>query len=371
MSEIPQKLTVEQQLLVTAVADELSETTSVHQQAVLRMLAVASEHNLNAANLLHDLSVEMKSATAHQIPFVVDDLSSGLSPLESFARTPGIVPESAVMGLETIKTQGLTKPLNQALLNTPNRRKSESASNDNFDAVNSLIWLAFKYLWLINILTFIMLFIIPQFKAMYEEFGIELPLSMQLLVEICNVLTQSWFVFPLIMMVIGAYFLIRHPHIFASFFSRWIPNRWKQPVLTKRAQKDLSLAWVVQTSDELPETAKRFVDNRGVNTEELQRIADGDKAESSTSVLKALTNKRVLSKRFSSIASTASSPESAAWILRKMGKQRQGNRSRRGFNGLRLFFWIGNLFLMVIAAWTAIAIFQSLILIIQGLNKYA
>ena len=52
MSEKFQKLNVEQQLLVTAAVDEILETASIHQQALIRMLAVASEHKLNAANLL-------------------------------------------------------------------------------------------------------------------------------------------------------------------------------------------------------------------------------------------------------------------------------------------------------------------------------
>ena len=49
------QLSVEQQLLVSAAADEIFESTNIHQQTLIRMLAVASEYNLNAANLLEDL----------------------------------------------------------------------------------------------------------------------------------------------------------------------------------------------------------------------------------------------------------------------------------------------------------------------------
>ena len=51
MSENTNQLSVEQQLLVSAAADEILESTNIHQQTLVRMLAVASEHNLNAANL--------------------------------------------------------------------------------------------------------------------------------------------------------------------------------------------------------------------------------------------------------------------------------------------------------------------------------
>lgn len=371
MIENPQKLTVEQQLLVSEIAEELSETTSIHQQAILRMLAVASEHNLNAANLLQDLGTEMKSATARQIPFVVDDLSSGLPAVESLARTPGIVPESAVIALEIARSQGLQKPLNQALLNTTNRRKSEITGTEDLAAIDRVTNLLFKYFFLFNIFAFMMLFILPQFKMMFEEFGIELPFSMQLLVEINNYATNFWFLFPLVLLAVGIYVVIKHPRVFTSYFTRWIPGRWGQPVLTKRVRKELSLAWVVQTSDDLPETAKQFINDNGVGTEELERLAAAEKTDVGTGVLKALTDMRVLPKRASAVASMASSPESAAWILRKMSKQSHSTRRQRGLNGLRVLMWIGNFIAMALAGLAAIAIFQSLLTIIQGLTGYA
>jgi len=324
VTEIPTKLTVEQQLLVSAVAEELLETTSIHQQAILRMLAVASEHNLNSANLLQDLGVEMKSATAYQIPFVVDDLSSGLPAVESLSRSPGIVPESAVMALEIARSQSLQKPLNQALLSTTNRRISHTGTED-LAAINRVSNLIFKFLFLSNIFSFLMLFIVPQFKAMFET----------------------------------------------SYFTRWIPSRWGQPVLTKRVQKELSLAWVVQTSDALPKTAKQFITDNLVGTEELERLTAANKTDAGTGILKALVEKRVLPKQTSAIASMASSHESAAWILRKMSKLSHTNRRQLGFNGLRILTWIGNFITMVLAGWAAIAIFQSLLSIIQGVTRYA
>ena len=368
MSEIPDKLTIEQQLLVSAVADELSETTSIHQQVVLRMLAVASEHNLNAANLLQDLGIELKSSTANQIPFVVDDLNSGLPVVESLARAPGVVPESAVMALETARSRGLQKPLNQALLNKVNGRKSENAGVEVLNALDRLTYMALIYLYEVGNFTFLMLYIVPQFKSMYEEFGLELPLSMQYLLEVCNYVMQRWYVPAFIFILVGAYLIWRHPRVFTSYFTRWIPNRWLQPALSKRARNDLSLAWVVQTSDGLPETAKQFVNGRGVDAEELERVAGVEKAESSEGVLEVLTQKRVLSKGASRVASMASSRESAAWILRKMGQKRQTNSWRRGLSGVRMLLWTANILALVMGGWAALAIFQSLLRIITGLT---
>ena len=368
MANAPSKLSVEQQLLVSAVADEITETTSIHQQAIVRMLAVASEHDLNAANLLQDLGVELKSAAARRLPFVVEDLQAGMSAEEALARTPGVVPQSTAIALAVAQSKGLQKPLNYALLNTTGKRELEDVGVDDFEAMDQVIKLAQKYIFVVSIFTFMMLFIIPQFKQMFEEFGVELPFSMQLLIEISNKLVQFWFLLPLIMIVIGIYFIIKHPRFFTTYITRWIPSRWNQPVLTKQVEKELSLAWVVQTNNDLPKPAMQFLSGNGIATEELGRVAATEKSNASSEVLQALTTKRVMTQRASTVVSTASSSESTAWILRAMSKEDQTNRRRRGLASLRIVVWIGEFFVMFISAWAAYAIFQSLILIIEGLT---
>ena len=366
MPEVPTKLTVEQQLLVSAVADELSDTTSIHEQAVLRMFAVASEHNLNASNLIQDLGVEMKSKTAFMIPFVVDDLRSGLSAEEALARTPGVVPKSAVIALDVAKSRGLEKPLSQALLKNANRMTSGIAGADNLKAIDQVTLLALKSLFVLYIILFLMMFIVPQFKDMFEEFGIELPLSMQSLIWFISNLVQIWFVHALLFIAIGVYCFWRRPKFFTSFFTRWIPNRWQQPVLTKRVQKDLSLAWVVQTNDNLPATAMRFINDNGVSSEELTRLSAKEKKWSNSGVVEAIAKKRILARKSAAVASTASSPESAAWMMRQVSKASNANRRERGLSFFRVFVWIINLGLMALAAWAAVAIFFSLLTVIRG-----
>ena len=75
------------------------------------------------------------------------------------------------------------------------RERTQSLKNK---IVGAMLYPVMVVLFTIAILTFIMLFIIPQFKDMFEEFGIELPLATQLLIEISNKVTQMWFLAPLI-----------------------------------------------------------------------------------------------------------------------------------------------------------------------------
>ena len=366
MSEKFQKLNVEQQLLVTAAVDEILETASIHQQALIRMLAVASEHKLNAANLLEDLRVEMRSATARDVPRVVSELRSGV-PIESvFNQIPGVVPESVVMAMADVQSQGLQKPLNQALLNAPTIRRREGNHVQDTTIVSKLGGLFLRSAFALHVLTFMMLFVIPQFKAMFEEFEIDMPASMQLLIEVSNKATQFWFVFALIFFAVGLYLLIWKRHLLVSYFTRWVPSRWQQPVLTKRTRKDRSLAWVVQAGDDSTDAAIRFASSNGIGVGLSKRVAAAEKIEAGAGVMESLVSERVVSQRASKVISQASSNEGAAWILRAKSRARELWLHYRDLTGVRLIIWLGDFLLMFLGGWLGVAIFQSLITIIQG-----
>ena len=369
MPEKAKKLDIEQQLLVTAAADEILETASIHQQALVRMLAVASEHKLNAANLLEDLRDEMRSATARDIPRVVSELRSGV-PIESvFNQIPGVVPESVVMAMADVQSQGLQKPLNQALLNAPTIRRRELSHAEDTTIISKLGGLFWRFAFTLNILTFMMLFVIPQFKSMFEEFGIEMPSSMRHLIEFSNVATQFWFVFALIFFAVGLYLLIWKRHVLVNYFTRWIPSRWQQPVLTKRARKDRSLAWVVQAGDNSADAAIRFASSNGIGVGLSKRVAAAEKIEAGAGVMESLTNERVVSQRASKVVAKASSNEGAAWILRAKSRACEARQHYRDLTGVRLFIWLGDFLLLFLGGWLGISIFQSLLVIIQGQHQ--
>ena len=130
---------------------------------------------------------------------------------------------------------------------------------------------------------------------MFEEFGIDMPISMELLVELSDLFTKLWFVPASFILAFGLFLVLKRPHLFVSYFIRWIPNRWQQPVLTKSARKDRSFAWVVRASDDSTDAAIRFVSSNGIGVKTKKRNAAAKKIESGTEVLDVLTTERVIS----------------------------------------------------------------------------
>jgi type IV pilus assembly protein PilC len=90
-------------------------------------------------------------------------------------------------------------------------------------------------LFTIGILTFIMLKIIPEFKKIFEEFGIELPAITQLLMAISDRVVNLWFLFPL--MPIAAILFVSLVCKFRAGRMGWHLFLLKLPVMGKLVEK--------------------------------------------------------------------------------------------------------------------------------------
>jgi hypothetical protein len=371
MDENQAHLTVEQQILVSAAAEEILQTCSTHQQAMVRMLAVASEHKLNAANLILDLSREMKSATAAtKVGRVAEHLDSGESVEDALNRVADAVPEPALMAFSAVRDHGLQQPLNKALLNAVDWNGQHPASADDFNLIDCMSGLEKKLFFVFSIITFVMLFIVPQFRDMYEEFGIELPDSMKSFVVFSNLITNFWFVFAFIFMGIVVYLILKRPRMITSYFTRWVPGRWQQPAFTAAAEKDLSLSWVAQASDDSSDVAMQYVSNSCKGAQESNRVAAAAKIKSGGEVWETLASEQLISGRASEVVSASSGGQSAAWLLRAMACEKSVNSDQRSYTRVRCLVWFGEFLLMFVGGWLAIAIFQCLITIIRGLTGY-
>lgn len=366
--EESEKLTIEQEILVSAAADEILESTSIHQLTLVQMLAVAREHDLNAVSLLKDLSVEVQSNTAVDILFLVSELRRGASIEDAMARVPGVVPESVALALAAAQSKGLEKPLSQALLSSGSMKRTQIAHAEDTHIVSKFFGLFQRYVLLVGILAFLIGFVVPQFIEMFEEFEIELPASMELLIQISSEFVKFRVVFPLLLLSLCVFLVIKRPEIFTSYFSRWIPSRWKQPVLSRNAKKDRKLAWMVRTSNDTNEAASRIGRPRKVGVKEEQSAGKKNKAGAKAKV--AFESERAVSQKVSDVVWTAASPESASWILQQMSRARESKRHVRSLAGFGLLIWVGDFVLMSLAALVGISVFQSLINIINRLIEY-
>jgi type IV pilus assembly protein PilC len=124
---------------------------------------------------------------------VCDEIEGGASLSEAMSKVPKVFDRLYVNMIKAGEAGGSLEVILRRLAEF--RERTQSLKNK---IVGAMLYPVMVVLFTIAILTFIMLFIIPQFQEMFEEFGIELPAATQLLIAISIRVTQLWFLAPLI-----------------------------------------------------------------------------------------------------------------------------------------------------------------------------
>ena len=112
---------------------------------------------------------------------VCDEIEGGASLSEAMSKVPKVFDRLYVNMIKAGEAGGSLEVILRRLAEF--RERTQSLKNK---IIGAMLYPVMVVLFTIAILTFIMLFIIPQFKDMFEEFDIDLPLATQLLIEISN-----------------------------------------------------------------------------------------------------------------------------------------------------------------------------------------
>jgi len=167
------------------------------ERALIRVLLMATEMDsggkLSAddprsmTKLVENLANEYSGKRSHSIRQVAGLLAEGMSMVDALEQSPGALAPSAVMALRLASEAGTIRETLAALL-VAEDDVHVSRLEGHFDlgqgADGRLFQIAFGFVATWLIVSFLMLFIIPTFKKMFEEFDIELPMSMQWLIAV-------------------------------------------------------------------------------------------------------------------------------------------------------------------------------------------
>ena len=124
---------------------------------------------------------------------VCDEIESGSSLSEALSKSPKVFDRLYVNMIKAGEAGGSLEIILRRLAEFKERTQKLKGK-----VIGAMIYPIMVVVFTIGILTFIMLFIIPEFQKMFEEFGIELPAMTQLLMAISDRVCKLWFLFPLI-----------------------------------------------------------------------------------------------------------------------------------------------------------------------------
>ena len=159
-----------------------------------RQLSILQDAGLPILRSLKILEEQSRpGALKNALIDVCDEIESGSSLSEALAKSPKVFDRLYVNMIKAGEAGGSLEVILRRLAEF--KERTQSLKNM---VIGAMIYPIMVVLFTIGILTFIMIRIIPEFKEMFEEFGIELPAMTQLLISISDRVVRLWFLFPLI-----------------------------------------------------------------------------------------------------------------------------------------------------------------------------
>jgi general secretion pathway protein F len=169
---------------------------ATRQATLLWTLAVAVEKQFPLVPFLEALADEAGGRWRWKVRGLADLISAGVSIPDALEAIPGILPKDAVALVRVgARTGNMAGALREAA--TLARRRSE---NTGMRFQGTLLYLCLLFMVLGTITTFVMIWIIPKYKAIFEGFDAKLPALTETVIHVSDLAGQYWFLvilFPL------------------------------------------------------------------------------------------------------------------------------------------------------------------------------
>ena len=174
-----------------------------HICAFTRQLSILQDAGLPILRSLKILENNQKPGKLkNALMDVCDEIEGGATLSEAMSKSPKVFSRLYVNMIKAGEAGGALETILQRLADFLERAESLKRK-----VKGALIYPVIVVLVAISILTFIMLYIVPTFEQMFEEFGLDLPAPTVLLIAMSNYIAGYWFL--LIAMPIGLLVLIK------------------------------------------------------------------------------------------------------------------------------------------------------------------
>lgn len=159
-----------------------------------RQLSILQDAGMPILRSLKILEGQAKpGALKNALIDVCDEIEGGATLSEALAKSPKVFDRLYVNMIKAGEAGGSLEIILRRLAEFKERTQSLKSK-----VIGAMIYPIMVVLFTCLILGFIMIFIIPEFTEMFEEFQLELPAVTLLLVELSNKVVKLWFMFPLI-----------------------------------------------------------------------------------------------------------------------------------------------------------------------------
>lgn len=179
-----------------------ARSQAARRATLLATMAAAVERQFPLAPFLEALADEAGGRWRWKVRGLADLLSNGVSIPDALEAIPGILPADAV-GLVRIgaRSGNMSGALREAAALA--RRRSEHAG---MQFQGTFFYLCVLFFVLVLIGSFIMIWIVPKFKAIFDGFDVKLPPLTEAVISVCDFAGAFWFLIILFpVFILGAW----------------------------------------------------------------------------------------------------------------------------------------------------------------------
>ena len=169
----------------------MNRSEPIRQSSLLMVLATGIGEASTLLNGLKALAAESGAPWCNRVQHLAVLLEQGQTLSESLSTVNGLLPEPTLIAIRVAEQTGT---LRQVLADEAQRLMSQPATNPARATLPStILWVVAIAVIAKSIVLFIMMFIIPKFKKIFEDFGTELPAMTNSLIAVSDWVLGYWY----------------------------------------------------------------------------------------------------------------------------------------------------------------------------------
>jgi type II secretory pathway component PulF len=340
----------------------VGNSLSSKQQSLLRILSISHSQRLEPKTLIQNLAAEYPDAYGRKLLRLQRWVAADSSMSAAIAHTPGVLSDGDALAIQCgIETNTLDETFDYLLEH--NRRNEETTAAGVLRS--SLEYVVAVLCFSIVIATFLMLFVVPTFVQLFDEFDMAIPFAMSSLIEFCKDFSLALPLVLLIALGVAVLFLSEDFRRLA----RHSPLGKLAPTVATRQSAGLLrlLAMPSKTGKPLAPTltaAAQFHPDPKYRQRLLQARTD---SVSDTDIWSQLARQKLISKNQGEQLGYITDSSLRAWTLSTLSDRTGDRAARRSEFLARIMQHIPVLMVGLFVGWIAIAIMQTLTHLIRSL----
>lgn len=352
-------------ILQQQIADDLISQSTTHQRALIRVLGVCDRFGLAPEDAVRCFADEHR-VTYHQnmANQLAEHLDQGGDIPSGLGANPDLVLPECVLALRLANRRDRRAEFFDSFLAHSDGEAEVQKADRNFAARYFRLWL--KLFFVLSILAFMFLKVIPEFKDLTEEFGMENSAAFELFVYVGDFILKIGgilLLFSLLFVVLPMNF-----RPFRNSLQNWSPDGWQQSFVPRSVSRRRCLALIVQSRVPMMEGLE-FIAKNGRLKRSFRKLDEiRDQLKSARNVWDCLATNGVITRMEARALSVTNSTETQAWLLRQRSEGTDEESSKRAGYTMQFVVGIVNTLIAVITLLAAVAVFTTMIGIMRGLS---